>query len=101
MKTIDDWRQYLLFMLLDINIDEYNYIAIDYDGEIIVCEKEMMIERSDDADMRDDAKRLVIETYWVHRHDNIRTNSNECTRTGIYLSENMTPDNFDTMMIKL
>ena len=93
MKTDDEWKEFLLFKLLDYDLTDINYLAIDFDGEIVVSS----------ALMRSTTTAPTILSggvYWISPNINPNNNPNRRT-TNIFIDEDCIPDNYATMLIKL
>ena len=95
MKTDNEWKEFLLFKLLDVDLTGIKYIAIDFDGEISVSPEEMVTETAelDDGDSGD---------YWITRSGNGKKIPRTISKvTDIFIDEDCIPDNYATMLIKL
>lgn len=92
MKTKDEWKQYILFMLLDFNLDKYNYAGIDFDGEITVCAGRMKLTHTSES---------PANKYWIHSDRSITSGAGVSFNTDVFVGKANIPDNYYTMLFKL
>jgi len=92
--TDDDFEQLILFKLIDYNLTGAKYLAVDFDGEIVVSHGDRLVRGIHNT----------TNSYNKNTHHFIwRSNDAESVLTGTYLtrSPDDTPPNYKNVMIKL
>lgn len=87
--TEDDYKELILFKLIDYDLTGIKYAALDYDGEIVISKYKLSTESST-ADG-------LIAYYWVSRDK--RYSHPTCIVTKIFMDD--VPENYASMLFEL
>lgn len=92
--TDDDFEGLIWFHLLDYNLTDVKYIAVDFDSEIVLSYKDMLTIT--------ESAIMPTKFLWETENDTFRV------RTDIYINQKKNnqfiapaPDNYSTVVIKL